>query len=134
MSEHQIRLRGAWQWHDLDDPAAPPRRIALPIAWPTGTTGRIRLVRQFGRPPIDPARERLSLRLEHVPGLLAVRLNDRELAGETEALRLDLRAPLPARNVLCLDVDGRRASAAADGQPGWGEVAMVVVPLEGPAG
>jgi hypothetical protein len=139
MSEHSIRLRGAWQWHDLDDLAAPPRRVALPIAWPPDSPARVRLVRQFGLPPIDPARERLVLRIANAPGLLAVRLNDCEIAGAAAtgpayAMELVQLPPLLARNGLSLDVDGHRASAAASGEPGWGEVALVVVPLDDPIG
>jgi hypothetical protein len=126
--EHPIRLRGGWEW---EGPGAPPGggpRVALPMAWPPGIAGPIRLVRRFHRPPIDPAAEALVLRLEEVPGLSAVWLNGLLLArppAGTSALSLDLEPGLPDRNVLTLEIDPIAATGRASP---WGAIALVVRP------
>jgi hypothetical protein len=122
MSEHLIRLRGGWEWHEPG--ADPSRRVTLPMTWPAGLSGRVRLVRSFHRPPFDPARETLAIGLESVAGLVLVRLNDRELAwpdAGVTALRLPLDDPLPPRNVLELEVE-----PPVVGVEPWGTIALVI--------
>jgi hypothetical protein len=100
----------------------------LPIVWPDDVPGRVLLSRPFNRPPLDRSREALRLELEDVAGLVAVVLNDRGLGRPPAgAGRLVIRLddPLPARNVLVLEVAsppvGREGSA-------WGNVALVIGP------
>jgi hypothetical protein len=132
MPEHLIRLRGGWLWQP---PQAEARsvagcRVTLPLTWPAGHAGRIRLVRSFGPPPLDPDRETLALRLEQVGGLVSVRLNDREIARPTPgttALEIPLPSPLPRRNLLVLDVDPPGPERAPEP---WGVVALVIGPRE----
>lgn len=130
MPEHWIRLRGGWEWQTgaADVDAAIKRPVTLPIEWPLGQADPVRLLRRFGCPPIDPLRESLTLRLEKVPGLLAVQLNGRTLEGplgETLTYRLapELIGPLLAKNLLILEVDPARAT-----RPGetWGQIALIV--------
>ena len=126
MSEHLIRLRGGWEFHMGES----VRRLALPLTWPPGLVSRVRLVRPFNRPPIDLQSERLGLRLDDVRGLLAVRLNGRELARPapgTSMLELPLDEPLPARNVLELDVAPETTVEPA----AWGRIALVIRPRGG---
>ena len=87
MSEHLIRFRGGWLRLDPDAlpnlTAIPPGpRVSLPITWPeeAGSGVVVRLVRSFGVPPLDPARESLALRLADVGGLVSAHLNGREIA------------------------------------------------------
>jgi hypothetical protein len=125
--EHRIRLRGGWQWRVAGE-AGPPRRVALPIAWPDDALGRVLLSRPFNRPPLDPSREALRLELEQVDGLVAVLLNDRDLARPpvgTARLVVPLDDPLPGRNVLVLEV---ASPPAGRGGSGWGDIALVIGP------
>src|SRR5438270_8521803 len=105
MAEHQIRLRGAWVWRIPSDGVEIVRRVDLPTLWPTGSESPFRLIRQFGRPPIDPRIERVRLELRSVPGLISAHLNDREVVRVGDD-RLDwvveLIEPLLARNELVL--------------------------------
>jgi hypothetical protein len=122
MSEHLIRLRGGWEWHAPGD--GPAQRVALPMIWPAGLTTHVRLLRSFQRPPLDPAREALALRLESISGLVVVRLNGRALAHPepgVSALSLPLDDPLPPRNVLELEAGPLTESA----EP-WGTIALVI--------
>jgi hypothetical protein len=129
MPEHQIRLRGGWQWHDPKNQATDASRlVTLPIRWPSGVQGLVRLVRHFGSPPVDADNERIALRLENVPGLVAAQLNGRELTGNsdggwhTEApFEIELRDPLAPRNMLVLDVD---PPTPREGD--WGHVSLVI--------
>jgi hypothetical protein len=126
MPEHWIRLRGAWGWRDLASDAEIEQRVTLPIEWPSGQVSPVRLVRRFNGPPIAPGRESVSLRLEKVPGLLAIRLNHCTYDGPLdETLTIDLESfgPLAAKNVLILDVDPTRAARAGEA---WGQIALVV--------
>jgi hypothetical protein len=124
MPEHLIYLRRAWEGHFGPGAAGAVRRVDLPTAWPADLPGPVRLSRAFNRPPLDPGRETLALRLGAVPGLLSVRLNGRPLATSGPAgSELPLSDPLPPRNVLLLELD---PSAAATAGPGWGEVALVI--------
>jgi hypothetical protein len=133
MPEHLIRLRGGWLWLDPQagpDPPGSGRRVTLPLTWPSlaDPPGRVRLVRSFGPPPFDPARERLALRLERVGGLASAQLNGREIARPapgTTALEIPLTGPLPRRNLLVLDVDPPGAGPTAGP---WGVVALVIGP------
>ena len=128
MAEHRIRLRGAWDWRIQTDEEEFVRPVNLPAHWPIGFDRPFRLVRKFGRPPIDPGSGRVRLELVDVPGLLSVHLNDREV-GQADGDRLDwvveLTEPLLARNELVLEVDLRstnRAEAANE----WGAIALVI--------
>jgi hypothetical protein len=135
MDEHRIKLRGGWLWVDRgadgDD-----LRVTLPIAWPPGPAAHVRLVRPFRRPPIDPDREALALHLEAIDGLVAARLNDREVArppSGTSSLWIALTGSLPERNVLVLDADPPRPSDASAAGSLWGTIALVIRPAEPPA-
>ncbi|SIO59749.1 hypothetical protein SAMN05444166_6159 [Singulisphaera sp. GP187] len=133
MSEHWIRLRGGWEWQTGSADAPIKRPVALPIAWPADQPSPVRLRRRFGCPPIDPRHESVSLRLEQVPGLLAVELNGHTLDGPLdESMTVPLGpgslGPLLAKNVLILEVDPVRAT-----RPGetWGQIALIVDALTG---
>lgn len=128
MPEHLIRLRAAWEAEEAD-PTDGTRRVDLPASWSSGPS---RLRRFFRPPPLDPALEALTLRLERVPGLESVRLNGRELARPgpgVERLEILLEADLPARNLLELALGPAARAAPAEG---WGAVALVIRPA-GPA-
>lgn len=143
MSEHRIRLRGGWLWLDPDvspDDSPTGRRVTLPIEWPGGPAGRVRLARSFGPPPMDPSRETLALHMARVGGLASARLNGAEIARPTPgttAIEVPLPGPLPRRNLLVLEVD----LGANGDHPGpdqapvpWGEVALIIGPREPPHG
>ena len=129
MPDHRIRIRGPWDRSTIGgDGAGPPGRVSLPCPGPGELSGRFRLIRRFGRPPHDPARESLRLDLADVPGLLRVTLNgvDRPLApagGPPWSIPID--EPLPDRNVLALDVDfaGVEGFAAP-----WGSISLAIGP------
>ena len=126
MRSHIIRLRGGWFWGDG------PERTALPLTWPAEVARRVRLVRPFQAPPLDPGHVSLGIQLDDVPGLTVVELNGRELARPdpgTASLWLPL-APgtlLPRRNVLVLEVEPPRpAGCLLPDQSPWGAVALVI--------
>lgn len=132
MPEHRIRLRGGWDCLARvgDDPegAEVVSRVDLPVAWPADAPRLVRLARQFGRPPVDAARERVDLELRHVPGLKAATLNGRPVAPGVVAgddWSIPLGEPLLPRNGLILDVE-----LGPDAPPDspWGEVAIVIRP------
>jgi hypothetical protein len=144
MHEHIIRLRGGWERHGASGPGSGDegRRVALPLVWADDGASRLRLVRFFQTPPIDSRSETIDLRLDDVPGLVAVELNGRLLArpaAGTESLRLALAEGLPSgsRNRLVLEVERvEPAPGAGSGRP-WGQVALVIRrigPDDGPAG
>ncbi len=123
MPDHPIRLRGGWE---LLPPDAPPSRVTLPITWPADTPRRFQLVRQFGRPPLA-VNERIAFRFEDVPGLISAHLNGIPLdIGDVPGGSIPLVEPLPARNVLILDVD---RDAVLPVHP-WGTIALMVGPGE----
>jgi hypothetical protein len=134
MPEHLIRLRGGWLWLEpqargrLPDPSM-SRRLTLPLSWPQGNTGkgRVRLTRSFATPRIDPEREILLLRLEHVHGLVSAELNAREItrsAPGTTTIDIPLPYPLPCRNHLVLEVESPLPGVDVEK---WGVVALVIV-------
>ncbi|CAN5889553.1 hypothetical protein BH23PLA1_BH23PLA1_25890 [soil metagenome] len=127
MPEHLIRLRGAWQCHSLNDPDAPPRRLDLPTSWLDFPSGRLRLTRRFQGPAIDLDWERIVLRLADVPGLLSVRLNDREITPVarsfgSEVVDLAIKVAPRASHLLALEVD-----LGGAGVERWGSIALVVL-------
>ena len=133
MPEHRIRLRGGWFLVDPSNPDAPPRRLTLPLASHPDPGRPVVLLRPFQRPPTDPARETLGLRLVSVPGLVEARLNDLPLTlvpMGTDGFRSVLGGDLPARNRLVLRVG---PDAPTDG-PGWGDVALVIRGRDMPPG
>jgi len=142
MPEHLIRLRGGWLWGDREGGAAAARRVSLPLEAPPRGTSRVVLTRQFGRPPLDPGRERLALRLEGVVGLVELRLNGRAMAipsGGATDLELSPDDLQPSGNVLVLEfLPSSRPHAEADDSR-WGMVALVIrqpdpPDVSGPAG
>jgi hypothetical protein len=135
MSEHRIRLRGGWLLLEPTSRDATRRRITLPLGGFAANAGKIILFRSFQRPPLDPGRESLWLRLDDVPGLLSVALNDRRIAlvpNGVSNLLVPLGDDLPARNQLQLDVDPLAGRHASKPDAPWGEVALVIVQSEGP--
>jgi hypothetical protein len=133
MSEHRIRFRGGWESSTIEGGLDVAQRLSLPVDWPSGVVGTVRLIRRFGCPPIDRFG---SVRLEFraVPGLRAVQLNGDDI-GRPPADVFDWSVPLArllaARNVLMLDVDLASVSPA-DFPGGWGSIALVIVPGPGP--
>jgi hypothetical protein len=128
-TEHLIRLRAGWEWYSLDPGSGERWRVALPTIWPPGLVTPFRLVRHFGRPPIDPAREQAVLRLDDVPGLREARLNDRPLGGPVEnprPIEFVLDDLLRTRNELELVVDPRSWSSVESSDRPWGTIALVI--------
>lgn len=126
MPDYQIRLRGGWESPGFD---GGPRvgRVTLPLPGPPVGPGRIQFARSFQSPPLDRAAESLWLRLQTVPGLVAVHLNGRELSRAPfveGTLLLALDEAVPGRNRLVLDVEPP-ARLPDPGSP-WGEVALVI--------
>jgi len=130
MTGHWIRLRGGWEWQTATMEEGLPKRLTLPLEWPTGLAHPVRLLRSFQCPSFDAITESLSLRLDEVSGLLAVWLNDREVArpaGQYATLVLPLTDALPRRNRLVLEVQPPRRDSEAAPIP-WGVIALVIQP------
>lgn len=126
MPEHLIRLRRGWLRVALQAPGDGSDRVTLPLAGFPDPGRRVLLTRSFQRPPVDPDREALWLRLEAVPGLNSVVLNGRSMTAGgplADSLLLPVGDDLPARSVLVLDV----GPAHPVGPLPWGEVALVIV-------
>ena len=135
MPEHLIRLRGGWERLG----AATGRSRAgsrSPWSRPPSAPQQARLARWFQTPPLDPRRETLWLRLDSVPGLVSVSLNDREIA----------RRPFPAFPLIldlvgdaCRPGTGSPSTSSFPSRPDvpaalfpWGEVALLIR-ADGPA-
>jgi hypothetical protein len=135
MIEHQIRLRGGWQY-DLRPDQDIRGWITLPLSAFSEGTQRLRLIRSFQTPPLDLDREALWLKLDHVHGLIAVFLNDHEIArpspGATN-LCLRIEHQLPARNQLVLEVDTLLAGDDLPAGSHWGDISLLIRPLDDPA-
>ncbi|ODU00731.1 MAG: hypothetical protein ABS79_02880 [Planctomycetes bacterium SCN 63-9] len=133
MSSHVIKFRKAWECHDLENPDMPPRRLYLPLSANSSVPNQARLSRAFGCPPLAWGRETLTIRLEQVPGLQALRLNDRPIPlpkPMVATLEVPLNAPL-ARNRLILDVCFEPAtSQESSSHAGWGKIALVITPID----
>ena len=128
MPEHRIRLRGGWEFQVTGGSPWLPRQTLPLIAFPDGP-GPVRLARNFQTPPMDAGSETLWLRLDAVPGLLSVVLNDRVLArGPFDKPVLDLTVgdALRPRNRLVLDVQPPAKSDSPFGVFPWGDVALVI--------
>jgi hypothetical protein len=134
MPEHRIRFRGGWVSCALDGDPADVARLSLPIVWPSGIEGAIRLSRRFGCPPIDPAFESVRLELRDVPGLRSLRLNGVDLGMPPPGVldwTLPLAEALDARNTLTLEVVPDQVSPV-EIPGGWGSIALVIAPKNGP--
>jgi hypothetical protein len=130
--DHRIRLRGGWESCPVGAPAE-SERLTLPTNWGSVPSGRLRLTRRFGSPPLGPGRHVLLLILEKVPGIHSIRLNEREIPHVSpESSRYEIPLDdLPARNVLILEVDPPIAQGPTDartpaGSSGWGCIALVI--------
>lgn len=125
MPEHLIRLRGGWERLDAGETAR-TSRVVLPLVSTPEAPERLRLVRWFQTPPLEPGKETLWLRLDSVPGLISVGLNGAELAHgpfHESPLFLPLGDALPARNRVTLDAE----FPDPDGRPdAWGEVGLLI--------
>lgn len=129
MTEHLIRLRGGWE------PGGPSandlkRPFRLPLRdFPEGPAADARIVRRFQTPRLEPASDTLWLRLDAVPGLISVVLNDREIARRPfpeGPLLIPLGEDLPARNRLILVVEVLPPDRAPPPDFLWGDVALVI--------
>jgi hypothetical protein len=132
VTEHRIRLRGAWDCQNCSCPSEPAERITLPIRWDPGNPRRLRLSRRFGRPPPDSSRE-CFLELEEALGIHSLCLNGTTLAVVSPAKSYYL-IPLPEieqRNILVLEIDtGQACQGAPESDPDWGYVAILVRSIE----
>ena len=132
MTEHRIRLRVAWDCHRSIGDEGTSSRLDLPIVWAEESSFPIQLVRRFGRPPFDPARESVALELRSVNGLRQVKLNGLEIANgssllaPSEMISIVLPSILLPRNAILLEVF--EPSSDARLLP-WGEIALVITPL-----
>lgn len=129
MPGHRIRLRGAWELSDGRRGDA-TRKLSLPTHRRGDLDGPIRLTRRFGKPPIDPSLEVISLELLGVPGLARIEWNGLELPlppGRRVDWVVPLDGPWLARNTLTLDVE-LDPSDRVESAEGWGTIALVIAP------
>jgi hypothetical protein len=135
MSEHRIRLRGGWECHyrEGDDGDGPEivQRISLPFEWPANLPAKVRLIRQFGKPPVDSRVDEVSLELRNVPGIEKTWVNGQESVGRSDvpdSRSIPLEDPLLPRNGLAIDVDLAMARTVT-GE--WGEIWLSIHPRGG---
>ncbi len=98
----------------------------MPCKWPDDLPGRIELIRQFGKPPIDLRIERVTLELSQIRGLLAGWLNGRSVVRETDQSNywsVELLESLLPRNGLVLEVD---LDEARQSDTAWGEISLLI--------
>ena len=133
MDEHRIRLRGGWVCQSASTAADQPERITLPIRWDPDKPRRMRLSRRFGCPPVDRERQRLLLELCQARGIHLLLLNGKEVTG-ISAAKSSYLIPLDEideRNTLVLEVEtGETHGGAAESGSDWGEVAILVRPID----
>jgi hypothetical protein len=104
-------------------------RLSLPTRWRGDQPARLRLLRRFGRPRHEPAREELFLKLDEIRGTCAIVLNGISLAA-TSPERSHYEIPLDnlrERNVLILEVNLHEfwhGSPASDLE--WGTICLVI--------
>lgn len=125
-AEHLIRLRGGWERLEAGD--GPATRVSLPLPEPPQAPCLFRLVRQFGHPPSVPGRDRVWLRLEAVPGVRRVWLDDQlaaELGPDDDRLEFEVQPQGTIRHRLTLEVDAQASPPGGPPQP-WGIVALVI--------
>ncbi len=128
MPDHPIRLRGGWESYRPGSTTV-PERLTLPTRWDSDWPGRLRLLRRFGSPPIDPGQQALLLVLERVLGIHSIRLNDQEIPHVSPErsnyqIRLD---GLPPRNVLILEVEPPSSQGPMnDDDADWGFISLVI--------
>lgn len=127
MPDHRIRLRAGWDCHyvDFEGRDSASWRVDLPTTWGPDTQFPLKLVRQFGRPPVNPDHEQVFLELRSVPGLQSVRLNGLLLDLESTHLNsheLLLPGVLLPRNAILLEVTQPVVS------PSWGEICLRITP------
>jgi hypothetical protein len=125
--EHKIRLRGGWECDTLDSPTASSFRLTLPTRWTTADRRRLRLTRRFHSPPLE-AGSRAVLRLEHIPGILALELNGQPAVPVSPACS-EYEIPLDAsasRHRLMLVIETPEPSDGSGAALGWGHVSLVI--------
>ena len=136
MDEHRIRLRGGWVCQSALAEQGPPERITLPIRWDPANPRRLRLSRRFGRPPFDPERQSVLLELDEARGIHSLLLNGKALATISPAKSYYLLplAEIAERNTLIIGVEtGQSCAALAEVSPDWGQIAILIRPIDHPA-
>lgn len=133
MPEHRIRLRIGWECHyregDDEETSELYRRVDLPVPSVADFPLRFRLTRQFGRPPVDPRNESLTLEMRNVAGLKSARLNGRPIAANVLNrcdMDIELSGTLLPRNGLVLEI-ALGESVLSDPTP-WGIISLVIRP------
>jgi hypothetical protein len=133
VSTHRIRLRGGWECCAPGVPAAAKERLNLPVRWSLEDSQRLRLTRHFGRPPFDPAHQKLMLELDQVGGMESLSLNGQRLADVSPekthyAIALD---GARERNTLVLEIATPAAGPDERGVgPEWGLIVVVIRPID----
>jgi hypothetical protein len=123
MNEHMIRLRGGWT---LKSPEGETRQSLPYTELPVEPAGFV-LLRPFNAPKGLSPRETVSLRVESVPGVERILLNERViLDGKIADLarrEIDVTSVLTGRCLLALEVGGGIRQTTTEG---WGHVALVI--------
>jgi hypothetical protein len=129
MTEHEIRLRRAWEGPCSPNEERSAARIDLPTAWIEKPAGPFALHRNFNLPRDASGQERIVLRLEAVPGLGSLKLNGRfvEIPDPLPAvLEIELHDRGSARNRLSLCVDPAMWPLPLATDLAWGKIAVVI--------
>jgi hypothetical protein len=110
MYPHRIRLRGPWEYQQLDrtgDNPPPSGRIALPCAPGdlANLTGRWRFKRSFGYPGRIDSHERVWLTFSGVKAPLELALNRIDLGRQESDAAMDVSHLLGPRNEVTADLD-----------------------------
>ncbi len=137
MAEHRIRLRLAWQgWsRDVGGTWVPGGRVDLPVDWSGVPNPPERLVRWFQAPKLPDASEVVYVRMERVPGLSRIRIDNQEwepTPDDSGVIEVELLDPLPPRIQLGLDLSVaaiRTLGPAA--RRNWGDVCLRITSVPG---
>jgi len=133
VSEHAIRLRAGWEALDLDDAAAEPFRLDLPVDWRVYEARfgrlprRLQLSRRFGRPLSGAPNYRAIVHLGAAEGVVSLAINGVAIPWTTDGPGR-LRAELPAlqpRNLLMVEIEPTGPTPTA-----WGDARIVFAGLD----
>lgn len=127
MTEHIIKLRGGWSITGIGSDQEPEARLTLPSNSLRPRSAGYVLRRPFHAPrSLDPG-ESVWLRIQNVPGVCRIVLNDRVLHEGPIADRLPrefhVTADMTGRCLLTLELGGGEWIGPAEG---WGHVALLI--------
>ena len=127
MTEHRIRLRGGWECSPIEAPESETSRLTLPTRWESGASRRLRLIRRFQQPALEPGSE-MILHMDQVPGIRRLQIDGRctpQISADQSQYEIALDRS-KTRRKLVLEIETPASDPSMTEPQDWGFISLII--------